>query len=256
MNSRLPTINLLSYFSLVILNFLSVRIPFFGKTPGDVSDLFPNLLTPADFAFKIWWFIYLLLGVFAFYQIKPKPQEDGKIPLEVSAIGFLFLISCIFNFAWLLTWQSMHITWAFISIFSLWILLIVINYRLTILGKAHSAYRVPFSAYLAWVCVAALANLNVLLMNLDFGFFGLTDENWTALLIVIGILGTFLVLYLNQDLTFTLVLIWAFYGIYVRNDQLSNGENIVVSMSLIGIATLFIVGAWVGWIKWNFKKFA
>jgi hypothetical protein len=254
MSLRLPTINLFSYLSLVIFNFLAIRIPFFGRTPGNVSDLFPTLLTPAEFAFKIWWLIYVLLGVFAFYQIKSRPNEKEKIPKEVSAIGWLFFISCILNFVWLLTWQSMHIEWAFLSIFGLWIILITINYRLTILGNTHWAYRIPFSVYLGWVCVAALANLNIILINLDFGFFGLTEESWTALLIGIGVCGTFLILYLNQDLTFTLVLIWAFYGIHEKNYQLSNGENVIVSATIIAIIILVVAGSWVGWKKWNRKK--
>lgn len=254
MKIRLPIINLLSCLSLILVNFLAIRIPFFGKTPGDVSNLFPTLLTPADFAFKIWWVIYVLLGIFAFYQIKTQLDSDEKIPKEVSAIGWLFFISCISNFIWLLTWQSMHVEWAFVSIFALWILLILINYRLTILGNAHWVYRIPFSVYLAWVCIATLANLNIILINLDFGLFGLTEESWTALLIGIGVCGTFLILYLNQDLTFTLVLIWAFYGIYEKNHQLSNGENVVVPATLIAMAILFVVGSWVGWKKWMVKK--
>ena len=97
-------------------------------------------------------------------------------------------------------------------------------------------------------------NLNIILINLDFGLFGLTEESWTALLIGIGVCGTFLILYLNQDLTFTLVLIWAFYGIYEKNHQLSNGENVVVPATLIAMAILFVVGSWVGWKKWMVKK--
>ena len=254
MNQRLPVINLLSYIGLIVVNFLAVKIPYFGRTPGDVSDLYPNLLTPPSFAFNIWSFIYALLGIFTIYQAKSIYSKKKVIPTEVSATGLLFLVTCVLNFGWLLAWQAMYITWSFVLIFILWILLILIYYRLAILEKAVWQFTVPFSFYLAWVCVAALGNLNVMLIDLGFDFFGLTEEYWTASLIGIGIGGTLLVLYLNEDLWFTLVLMWAFFGIYVKNRELSEDGNWVITMSLTAIVVLLVAGSWVGWKKWNRKN--
>jgi hypothetical protein len=254
MNNRLPLINLLAYFVLVVVNAIAVRIPFFGKTPGDVSDLFPALLTPADFAFRIWSVIYVLLGVFAFTQARLLSRKEEPLPAEVSAIGLLFLLSCVLNFMWLLTWQSMHIGWAFLVIFILWITLIILYYQLAHVEEVRWMYMVPFSIYLAWMCIAALGNLNILLINSGFDFFGLTEEYWTATLIGIGIGGTFLMLYLNRDIWFTLVLIWAFFGMYVKNMEISKGDSPVVFMSLLAMIVLFVVGSWVGWRKWQTSK--
>ena len=69
------------------------------------------------------------------------------------------------------------------------------------------------------LAVAALANLNVLLIDLEFSFFGLSEASWTATLVGLGIFGGLLVLYINRDLWFALVLIWAFLGIYVKNSD-------------------------------------
>jgi hypothetical protein len=254
MKNRLPLINLLAYFVLVVVNAIAVRIPFFGKRPGDVSDLFPNLLTPADFTFKIWPVVYVLLGVYALAQAGTLFRKNETLKAEVSAIGFWFLISCLLNVSWLLAWQSMHIAWSFALIFALWLVLILIYYRLAMLDQAGWTFTIPFSFYLAWVCISSLANLNVLLLELDFGFFGLSQEYWTATLIGIGIGGTFLMLYLNKDIWFTLVLIWAFFGMYVKNTELSKGDSPVVFMSLLAMIVLFVVGSWVGWRKWQIRK--
>lgn len=251
MRNKLLLINVIAYVSLVIINIIAIRIPFFGKTPGDVSNLFPNLLTPADFSFKIWSLVYLLLGFFAFKQARLLFYRKFELPAEVATIGFLFLYSCILNIFWLISWQSLHLEWAFILIFELWIILILIYYRLAKLENPKWFYTIPLSIYLAWVCVASLANLNVVLIHLDFNFFGLTEEYWTASLIGIGIAGTLLVLYLNKDIWFTIVLIWAFFGIYVKNIQLSNEENLVTYMSLFAILLLTIIGFFVGLKKWN-----
>lgn len=254
MLNKLLHINVIAYVGLIIINVLAIRIPFFGKTPGDVSDLFPNLLTPADFSFKIWSLVYSILGFFAFSQAKLLFQKNVVLPTEVSAIGLLFLFSCILNFSWLIAWQSLNIGWAFVFIFMLWMVLILIYYKLAQLEKPKWFYTVPFSIYLAWVCIAALANLNVLLIESEFDFFGLTEEYWTASLIGLGICGTLLVLYLNEDIWFTIVLIWAFFGIYIKNKRLSIDDNWIIYMSLFAIIILSVIAVLVGLKNWNNKN--
>lgn len=239
MKSNLSRINLLSYIFLIIANVSALQLPFFGRTPGQVSDLYPNMLTPADFSFKIWSVIYILLGVFVLYGYK---MNDGKTPKEVDAIGWLFALTCLFNLYWLLAWQSLHLGWASISIFIYWVILIIINYRLTKLGDAHWYCRIPFGVYLGWISVASLANYNVYLIANDFSFFGYSETMVTATLIATGICGTLLVLRLNGDIWFTLVLIWAFFGIYMKNKDASQSPTVVLNMSLLAMVVLAVAG--------------
>ncbi|NNE25304.1 MAG: tryptophan-rich sensory protein [Saprospiraceae bacterium] len=246
MRSSIPLLNILFYLGLIAANYFAVQMPFFGKTPGDVSDLYPNLLTPADFAFSIWSVVYILLALFGYQNLKARTNKKEKIPNEIKAIGWLFMLSCILNFAWLLVWQSQHIAWSFIIIFLLWINLILIYYRLSQIKNARWQYSIPFSVYLAWVCVAALANLNILLIDSGFEFFGMEEAYWTATLIGIGILGTYLVLSLSKDIWFTLVLIWAYFGMYVKNKALEPEATAVTSMCLIAFACLIVGGSWAG----------
>ena len=239
MKSYLSRINLLSYIVLIVVNLIALELPFFGRTPGDVSDLYTNMLTPANFSFKIWSVLYILLGAFVLYGYK---KIDGKIPKEVNAIAWLFTLTCLLNMCWLLTWQSLNIGWASIIIFIFWIILIVINYRLTKLGNARWYYRIPFGAYLGWISIASLANYNVYLIAHDFAFFGLSEAVVTAWLIGLGICGTLLVLWLNGDIWFTSVLIWAFFGIYIKNKDALDSSTVVVNMSLLAMIILAVAG--------------
>ena len=235
MNKRLPIFNLIAYLGLVTVNLLAIQTPFFGKTPGDVSDLFANPFTPAHFAFKIWSVIYVLLGVYIFFQSKNIFEKEKTVPVEISVIGYLFIVSCLLNFGWLIVWQSMHIAWSFLVIFILWIVLIIINYRLTKYRDTHWAFALPFSVYLSWMSVAALGNLNILLMDIGFGFLGLTPESWAALLVVLGICGGFLVYFLNRDFWFLLVLAWAFFGIYMKNREV---EHMLPTVAMTGMVVI------------------
>jgi len=251
MRDKLPYINCLAYIGLIIINILALQLPFFGITPGDVSDLYPNLLTPADFTFKIWSVIYVSLGIFTYYQLNIYRKNKLELPKEVSAIGSLFAISSLLNFLWLITWQSLHITTSFIMIFVLWIILIIINYRLSILRNTKWYYTIPFSFYLGWISISALANLNVLFIDLDLNFFGFKEEYWTSSLIILGIFGTLLALYLNKDIWFTMILIWAFYGVYSKNILLAPTGNWVTLSTLVAIYVLMTVGLIVGFRSWK-----
>ena len=164
------------------------------------------------------------------------------MPEELSAIGPLFLISCLLNMAWLVLWQSLHIFWSFVVIFALWIVLMRIYYLLTQVHNAKWYYSIPISVYLGWVCISTLANLNILLLYFGFDFFGGPESYWSAGLIGLGILGSLLVLYLNRDIWFTLVLIWAFYGIYTKHSQLETSNHLMEYMTLIAIIVLVLAG--------------
>lgn len=238
MNKFLPLINILAFVVLVVANFIAVLMPFFGKSPGDVSDLYPNLLTPADLTFRIWSVVYILIGIFIFVQAKSYFDRKDSLSDEVEAIGSLFAVSCVLNIGWIVIWTSLFIPLAFAFIFVLWVLLMVVNYKLAKVENASWAYTVPFSIYFAWISIATLATLNVTLINLDIAFLGFNEENWTAGWVGLGVLGTLLFQYLNKSIWFTLVIIWSYFGIYIKNKQLFTDGNAVVLACLIAMVVL------------------
>jgi hypothetical protein len=240
----LQIINLVAFVALAVFNFAAVRTPFFGRRPGAVSDLYPNPFTPPDFSFKIWPIIYTLLGIFAVHQASSLFDKNKSAPKEVREIGLLFLLTCLLNFIWLISWQSLHLPFSFVINVALWATLILIYYRLSPFSGSNWMFSLPFSWYLAWVAVAGLANLNVVLMDGGFGFFGLSPEAVAVWFCGIGIFGGLLVLYLNRDWWFTLVLLWALLGIYMKN-----GEGMVATACLIGMGILTLAGGRVAWQK-------
>ena len=242
MSSKLPLINLMSFVAMVVVNFFAVQIPFFGKSPGDVSDLYANLMTPPDFSFSIWSFIYVALGASMIYEFR-KWLKSRRASTEVEAMDILFVLTCVLNIGWLLIWQSLHIAVAFAIIFLLWIVLMMIYYRLAKIGDAKWQYTLPFSLYLGWVCIATLGNLNILLIDIDFSFFGLTEMQWTSGCMIIGLLGTLFVLSVNRDLIFTLTIIWAYFGIGYKNYLLETGFNQVATTTTIVVLILVLTGA-------------
>jgi tryptophan-rich sensory protein len=99
-----------------------------GKTTAQVSDAYPTLVTPAGYVFSIWSVIYVLLGVFAIAQALPR----GYARVYREKIGWLFVLSCIFNIAWLFLWQFELLPASVVVMFLLLSTIILIYTRLEI----------------------------------------------------------------------------------------------------------------------------
>ena len=99
MNSDLlKWLNLVGFVTVVAVNSIVAATGLIGgKTTAQVSDAYPTLVTPAGYVFSIWSVIYVLLGVFAIAQALPR--DYARVYRE--KIGWLFVLSCIFNIAWL-----------------------------------------------------------------------------------------------------------------------------------------------------------
>ena len=61
--------NVLAFLAVIVVNYLAVTLPIGGMTTGALSDLYPNLFTPAGLTFSIWGLIYLMVFGFVIRQI-------------------------------------------------------------------------------------------------------------------------------------------------------------------------------------------
>ena len=62
-------LNIVAYVLTLIVNGLANALPLGGRNTGEISELYPNLFTPAAYVFSIWGLIYVLLGIFTVYQV-------------------------------------------------------------------------------------------------------------------------------------------------------------------------------------------
>lgn len=49
----LGIVNILAFLGVLVINYLAVQLPIGGMTTGALSDLYPNLFTPAGLTFSI-----------------------------------------------------------------------------------------------------------------------------------------------------------------------------------------------------------
>src|SRR4030095_10884491 len=150
----LQLLNIFGFFVMIIVNGLADLLPIGGVTTAEVSTKYPNYFVPASITFIIWAFIYLLLLLFCIYQGATlfQQQKAGVSTKEIVAgkIGFLFLLSCIFNCFWICAWHYREIGLSVICMLALLVTLILIHNRLAIATSAadeseRSFVWLPFS---------------------------------------------------------------------------------------------------------------
>jgi hypothetical protein len=198
-----------------------------GKTTAQVSDANPTLITPAGYVFSIWGVIYVLLGVCVVFQALP--GEKGREFRD--KVGWLFIISNILNIVWLFLWQFEYLVLSVIVMFLLLATLILIYLRLEI-GKSKVqlrekiAFHLPFSVYLGWITIASVANVAATLVSVNWDGFGISQETWATIIVIVALLIAMLVVLTRKDIAYGLVVIWALLGIAAKQ---STNQNIVIT---------------------------
>jgi len=115
--------------------------------------------------------------------------------------------------------------------------------------------RLPFEIYFGWVTVATIANISSFLVQLGFqdGYL-ISTESWTIVILGVATLIGLATALVNSSPAYSLVLVWAFFGIYSRhtspfewNFQYPN--IILATQVLMAVLVVVSVGAGVRWLR-------
>jgi len=240
----LSIFNLVFFVGTVIVNSLAMSIPINNKTTGELSDQYPNLFVPAGSTFSIWGVIYLLLAIFAIYQLVYAFKTNEHKPTFIEKIGLLFILSSLMNMGWIFAWHYEIVPLSVLVMLVLLLSLIAIYVRLGI-GRADASgtekylVHLCFSVYLGWITVATIANITSLLVDINWNRFGLSESFWTVAVIIVAIIIALVILFNRKDIYYVLVVDWALYGIWVkRNSVDAEPIQIIIVTVLTGIALI------------------
>lgn len=237
--------NVILFAAMIIINSLANILPLNGNTTGNVSEKYPTLFTPAPYTFAIWGIIYIMMCFFTLYTtILAKKSDVAASALD--SVGIWFMLSCLFNIGWIFTWHYEKLGLSVICILGLLATLIVINLRFTIQPEISAPARIfvyGFNIYLGWICAATIANIGVFLQKIGWTRFGLSEQFWMiVLIIVIALLGIAFVVIGGRYMS-TVALVWALAGILVKHLSASgyNREYPTISVLLFGIIILLLL---------------
>jgi len=235
----LKVLNTVAFLVMITVNALANILPINGMNTGEVSDLYPNLFTPAGITFAIWGLIYLLLAGFVLYQIGLFSKNSVYRADIIQEIGLYFAISSFANALWILAW---HYGMVFLSVIIMLVILyclIIISTKLseaTLSTKEKILIRLPFSIYFGWITVATIANITALLVSLGWSCWGISEQMWTVIVMIVGLLIGVATMVKNKDIAYGLTIIWAYAGILIKHLSPNgfNGQYQAVIITAIG----------------------
>jgi hypothetical protein len=233
----------------VVVNALANALPLAGKTTGQLSDQYPNLFVPSGLTFLIWGVIYILLTIYVTYGI----IQSVKMPAQAAAfsrrIGFLFIITCIANVAWIFSWHYEKLPLSLIFMVILLGTLAAIYIRLKI-GRSSAGpaakylVHLPMSIYFGWITVATIANVTAVLVAYKWNRFGISEQLWAIIMIGVGTGLALVVLFNRKDLFYALVVDWAVLGILIKRtaDKTTSAQGVIItSIACIAAITLGLI---------------
>jgi hypothetical protein len=229
--------NVIALVMMIVINGLSQALPLNGQTSAEISNRIPILFVPENYVFSIWGVIYMLLIGFGIYQALPSQREN---PL-LKKIGYWFVLSCGANAIWLVLFHYNLFALSMVTMVILLVSLIMIYTRIEVGQKALTLkekwlIHIPFSTYLGWITVATVANASYVLYDAGWDRFGISNEVWATLMIVIATSIVLTIVATRSDIAYVSVIVWAFAGIFVKQS-----ETPIVAYTAAGVAILIVI---------------
>ncbi|MDD2217200.1 MAG: tryptophan-rich sensory protein [Eubacteriales bacterium] len=211
----------------------------------EMSDMFVILITPSPSTFSIWGLIYSLLIISVIIMIVKK--NDSYYKRATNQITKLFRISCILNMAWIVAFSYVQIELSVLFIFAFVITLALICQELLKVddGK-HWLLPLSFGIYTGWLLIATVVNTAAMLVKLQWNGFGIADDMWSIIVLIIAIVLVIIVLSKIRNAAFPLPVAWAYYGIYkfLKAPEGFAGQfELLQNLALAGAVVLVILVA-------------
>ena len=228
----------LLFAGVIAINGAANALPINGLTTGAVSDLYPNLFTPAGFAFSIWGLIYS--GLLAFL-IRILTTSNTEL---VGKLFPWFALNSLANMAWIFAWHHLQVVTSLVLMLVLLSSLIYLTAELrsyTRSSKEIRFFNAVFEVYLGWITVATVANFTALLVAFNWNALGINEEHWMLIILPV-IVVIVLVIYVKQtSAVYLLPIIWALYGIHAKHIGVFQGQfPLVITVVKLSIAALLL----------------
>lgn len=210
-----------TFLFMFVVNSLASILPINNQNTGAISDSYENLFAPAGITFSIWGLIYLLLGIYTVYQMDFYKLNVGTSKETLmKKVGILFSVSSVANGAWIFSWHYEIIPLSLIFMLVILVCLIIINKeikKVELNDRDLLFIGLPFSVYFAWITVAAIANVTIFLVSIQWNGFGIEEPVWTIIILIVGAAIGVTTMFVGKDIPYGLVLIWAYVGIFIKH---------------------------------------
>jgi len=237
----LKILTLLGFTQMIAVNSLANILPINGMTTGELSDQLENLFTPQGSTFAIWGVIYFLLLVFIL-SILVRPFEK-----KTEVLSRLFIVNTFLNSAWIFAWHYQYLIVSLILMIGLLVNLVKINLliKTTPNWLDKITIQLPFTVYFGWISIATIANFTAVLVGYQWEGIGISEELWTSIILVIGIMIALSQVFYFKQIAYVIVIIWAYFGIYGKHSSALGFDNqypSIVTLLIIAMIVMLLAG--------------
>lgn len=233
-------VNALFFVATLVINTLGALGLINGFSQKQISDMYVTLITPSPATFSIWSIIYSLLLISVIVMIVKK--DDPYYESSVNQISVFFRISCILNISWIVAFSYLQIELSVLFIMGFVITLSLICMELLKFNDGKR-WLLPlcFGIYTGWLFIATVVNTAAMLVKLKWNGFGVADDIWAIITLIIAILLVVVVLSKIRNAAFPLPIAWAYFGIYqfLNAPEGFKGEySLLQNIALAGVVVL------------------
>jgi len=214
-----------------------------GLSQEQISNKYITLITPSPSTFSIWSIIYALLIISIIVMIVKK--EDAYYQNAIKEITGLFRLSCLLNIIWIVefSFEQVELSALFILAFAVVLTLLCLKLKKIQVDKQW-LLPVTFGLYTGWLFIATVVNIASALVKLEWGGFGLSNETWGIIMLIVSIALVFIVNQQIKNAVFPLPLAWAYLGIYnfLKSPEGFGGSfTMLQTVSIVGMALLIAI---------------
>ncbi len=230
----------------IIINALANIIPIGGRYTEELADNIPNLFVPAGITFAIWGVIYVLIILFSVYLAKDLFKKEKTTKPFLEKISYFFILANTANIVWIFLWHYEQVILSLFATLVVFVSLLVVYLRLNIgLEKVSMKDKlfvhVPISVYIGWGTVATIANVTAVLVIINWNGFGISEEIWTILALIIATIITILIIFTRRDYAYSAVIIWAFIGIYLKRSVVDPIYGLQTQIAYIAMIAILLI---------------
>ncbi|MBD0346935.1 MAG: tryptophan-rich sensory protein, partial [Coleofasciculus sp. Co-bin14] len=170
-------------------------------------------------------------------QVLPAQRHN----LYLRQMGYLLVLACLAQIFWVFFFQYRLFTLSLVAMLGILLPLIGSYWRLGIGKQTVSRVQkwlihIPLSIYLAWISVATIVNVALTLYSLGWSGWGISPQVWSAIALITGAAITAIVIVRRSDIAFTVVIVWAFVAIAVRQ-----AAQPLIALTAVGLAIALVL---------------
>lgn len=220
-------------------NLADVLSPW-GRDVGEVSRRYQNLFTPAPYAFAIWGLIY---GAFLVHCVVALLPSRRGMPIY-DRLAPPLLLGNLLAALWVAAFRQEWMV-ASVAIIAATLVCAVVMFRRASAaveaGKARFALTIPFALFVAWICVATIADVAATLVAAGWDGGPLRPGQWTALMLAVAT-GIGLALGVGfRQFVVPAVVAWAAAAIWVADRGVDRTAMLAAAIATVVCATAAIV---------------